>query len=141
MRVHALLGLRVEHVVERLHPLGDALRQQRAGGIDDVDAVRAVGLHQLRLARQLGRRRHVRHHQEADDVHAELARVLDVLPGDVGFGRMRRDAHRLRAGAVRGVEILDRADAGEQQDGDVRALHAVDRRPRSTRESVCALNP
>jgi hypothetical protein len=35
---------------------------------------------------------HVRHHQEADGVHVQLARHGDVLLGNVGLGAMRGDA-------------------------------------------------
>ena len=125
--VHPLLGLRIERVIERVHPIGDVAHQHRAGRIDDVDAVRAVGFHQPGLARQLGRRRHVRHHQKADDIHAQLAPVLDVLLRDVRFRRMRRNAHRPGAGRMSRVDIFDRTDPGEQQHGNRRARDAVDR--------------
>ena len=55
--------------------------------------------------------------------------------------RMRGDPHRLRAGGVGRVEILDGADAGQQQHGDLRALHAVGRPPRSTRRSRVRAEP
>ena len=70
MGVHALLGLRPEHVSEGLESFSDIVHQQGPSAVGHIDAVRAVGLHQLRLASQLPRRCHVGHHQKAGDVHA-----------------------------------------------------------------------
>ena len=66
--------------------------------------------------------------RKPDDIHAELAAVLDVLLRDVGFRRVGRDAHRRGAGGMRGIEILDGADARQQQHRDPRARHARDGR-------------
>ena len=83
-----------------------------------IDAFGAVALHQLGLLDQLLGRGHVRHHQEADRVHAELARRLDMLPGDVGLGAMGGDAHAARARVIGVLEVVHRADARQQQHGD-----------------------
>ena len=69
-----------------------------------------------------------------------LRAVLDMLLRDVGLGAVRGDAHRPRAGGVRRVEILDGADAGQQQDGDLRARYALDGGV-DPLASVCAPNP
>ena len=50
-----------------------------------------------------------------------------MLLRNVGFGRVRGDAYRLRAGGMRRVQIFDRADARQQQHGHFRALHAANR--------------
>ena len=103
---------------ERLDPLGILRRQERAGRIGHIDAFGAVAFHQLRLLDQLLDRGHVRHHQEADGVHAELARRLDVLPGDVGLGAVGGDAHAARARVIGVLEVVHGADAGQEQHGD-----------------------
>ena len=91
--------------------------REPAAGVGDVDAVGAVGLHQLGLLGQLLGGRHVGHHQEAGDVHAELAGGGDVLGGDVGLGAVGGDADRADAEVVGVAELLDGADAGQQQRG------------------------
>ena len=113
--MHSLAGFRIEDVAKRLEAVSHLVHQQSAGGIHHVDAVRSVRLHEFGLARQLGRRRHVRHHQKSGDVEAELPRLLHMLAGDVGFGAMRGDPYRAGAGVDRAIQILDRADAGDQQ--------------------------
>ena len=52
MRVDADLGVGVEDVAVGADPVADAVHHQPAAGVGDVDAVRAVGLHQLRLLRR-----------------------------------------------------------------------------------------
>ncbi len=85
MGVDADLGTGVEDVAIGLHSGGDVVHGEPAAGVGDVDAVSAVGLHELGLSGQLlGRGGHVGEHQEAGDVHAELAGGGDVLGGDVG---------------------------------------------------------
>ena len=57
----------------------------------------------------------MRHHQEADRIHAELARRLDMLARDVGLGAMGGDAHAARAGLISALQVMHSADAGQQQ--------------------------
>jgi hypothetical protein len=81
----------------------------------------------------------VRHHQKADDVHAELAAVLDVLlamSASVECVAIRTDTRPRRAP----LEILDGADAGQQQHRDLRAVTLLDAASIHSR-SLCALNP
>ena len=92
--VDADLGVRVEDVAVGAHPVADAVHGQPAAGVGDVDAVRAVGLHQLGLLGELVGGGHVAHHQEPGDVHAEFAGGGDVLGGDVGLGAVGGDPHR-----------------------------------------------
>lgn len=54
------------------------------------------------------------HHQEADGVHAQIARGGDVLLGDIGFGAMSGDAHRTHTQLVRALQVFDAADARQQ---------------------------
>ena len=88
--VHA--DLDVEAFAQSADTLSEAVGRQRAGGVGDVDAVGAVALHEARLEQQLLGRNHVRHHQEADRLHAQLFGHSDVLGGDVCLGAVSRDA-------------------------------------------------
>lgn len=121
--MHPHLRLRVERVAKGLKAFGHLMHEKSARRIDHIDTVRSMGLHQFRMPRQLGRRRHVRHHEEARHVHAELARVLHMLAGHIGLGRMRRDANRARARLIGAAQILHRADTGNQQRRHDGALH------------------
>jgi hypothetical protein len=95
---------------------------ERAARIDDVAAGRAVAFHQLGLLGERLRRRHVAHHEEADRFHAQVTRVFDVLPRDIGLGAMRRHTHDARACLVGRLQVMDGADAGQQQRGDLGVL-------------------
>jgi hypothetical protein len=80
-----------------------------AAGVGHVDALGAVAFHQLALRGQLLGGDHVAHHQEADGVHAEETRVLDVLLRHVGFGAWWRCAARRLVGRL---QVMHGADAG-----------------------------
>ena len=114
--MHPHLRSRVQYVREGLEPGFDLVPQQGSGGIDDVDAIRPVGLHQLGLPGQFRGREHVGHHQESRDIHPEVACIPDVLLRDVGLRAMGGDAYRSRSGGPGLMQILDRANAGQQQD-------------------------
>ena len=77
--VEADLGVVAEFGDQRGHPVGDALEHQRAGGVDDVDALAAGVGHDAGLLGQLLRRNGVAHHQEADGLQAQLAGQPEVL--------------------------------------------------------------
>ena len=94
--VDADLGLGVEDVAVGADPLADTVHREPAAGVGDVHAVRAVGLHQFGLLRQLLRFGEMGHHQETGDVHAEFAGGADVLGGDVGLGEIGRASCRER---------------------------------------------
>lgn len=115
MRVDADLGRRVEHIAVGRDPFSDRLHRQVSTRVGDIDALRAVRLHELRLLGEQWGRRHVAHHQEARHVHAELACELDVLRRDICLGAVRCDANRADTEVVRPFELVDRADAGQQQ--------------------------
>ena len=114
VRVHAGGGVRVEYILEGLEAVGHILHRQGATGIHHVDALGTIRLHQLGLLGERCRRGHVRHHQEADRVHTELAGVLNVLFGDVCFGAMRGDPHGAGAGGIGRIQIVYRANPGDQ---------------------------
>ena len=61
--------------------------------------------------------------QVASVVSAQLGGGGDVLRGDVSFGAMRGDAYDGDCGAVRVLEVVHAADAGQQQGRDLRLLH------------------
>ncbi|MCY1216803.1 hypothetical protein D9M72_286900 [compost metagenome] len=115
--VHTGVRGGIEHVLERTEALAHAVHGECAAGVNDVDAGGAIAFHQLRLLRQHLGRGHVAHHQEADRVHAKLAGVLDMLARDVGFGAMRGHAHDAGAGVIGGTQVVDGADAWQQQCG------------------------
>ena len=113
-------NLAVERGDQRGHPFSRVARQHGAGGIHDVDAVGSVTLHQPRLLHQRVGRAGVRHHEKADGFQAQFLGQAEVLFGNVGFGALGRDPHNACAPAGRFAQILLRADAGDQQNGDLR---------------------
>ena len=118
MGVHAGLRFRLEYVVHRLETVGHAVEQQGARGIGDIDAVRAVILHQLGLFGEALGLVHMGQHQQTGDIHAEIARDLDMLLGNIGFGAMGRDPHRTGPRLIGVLQVFHRADTGQQQDGE-----------------------
>ena len=117
--VHAGFGFRLEHGLEGAEAVTDVLHVHRAARVGHVHAGRAVAFHQLGLGGQLLGRDHVAHHQETDGVHAQFAGVFDVLLRHVGLGAMGGDAHHPGAGVVGRLQVMHRADAGQQQRGDL----------------------
>ena len=85
---------------QRLHPVPDAVRQQRAGRVDDVHALAAGVGHDPRLLGQLVRPDPVREHQEADGFHAQLAGGGEMLDRHVGLGAVGGHPGDLRADTV-----------------------------------------
>ncbi|MDT4873851.1 hypothetical protein FQZ97_1091170 [compost metagenome] len=65
------------------------------------------------------------HHQKAHGVHAQLAGVLDVLLRDIRLGAVGRHAHHASARVIGVLQIVDSADSGQQQGGDLRVPHHV----------------
>ena len=116
------LGVAAELGRERLHPGADAVRQQRAGGVDDVDALASGVRHDARLPRELGGPGAGGEHQEPGGLQAERPRGLEVLDADVRLGRVGRDPEISRAGRGRLPEVPHRAEARQQQRGDPRPL-------------------
>ncbi len=112
VRMHSLSGLRLQNVAEGFEAVRHIVHQQGPGRVHNVDAVRPIRFHQPGLARQLRGRR-----QKPGDVQSDFPRVLDVLAGNIGFGAVRRDPHRLDTRFDRGIQILNRPDAGYQKRG------------------------
>ncbi|MNV52750.1 hypothetical protein D3C71_1448590 [compost metagenome] len=120
--VHARLGLGLQNILERAEPVAHILHAQGPAGVDHVAHGRAIAFHQLGLLGQALRRLHVAHHQKAHGFHAQMARIFDVLARDIGLGAVRGDAHHAHAGVVRGLEVMDGANARQQQRGDLGVL-------------------
>ena len=57
------------------------------------------------------------HHQKARDIHAEIARGLDMLLRYICLCAMRRDTDRADAEIISAFEIVHSTDAGEQERG------------------------
>jgi hypothetical protein len=60
----------------------------------------------------------VAHHQEADGVHAQLSGVFNVLLRDIRLSAVGSHSDDSGAGVVGVVQVVDGADAGQQQGGD-----------------------
>jgi hypothetical protein len=126
MTVEADLSLLADLVEHGLYSLLRIGQDHGPGGIHHVDAHRASVDHDARLLRQLRRSGAVRQHQAAHGLHAEFARGLEVLDGDVGLGAVCGDARDRRARVVRLSKVLDRAEARQHEHGDpclLRLLH------------------
>ena len=117
VRVHAALRFGLQNAVISLEPVAHAVHIERPAAIGHIDALRAIAFHQQRLACELFRRNHMAHHEEAGDVHAEIAGNADMLFGDVGFGAVRRHADRSDAKIIGAPQFFHRADAGQDQRG------------------------
>ena len=98
------------------------MRQQRSGGVDYVNAVRAIGLHELCLACEFSRRGHVRHHEKSGHIHSHRARSLYVLLGDIGLGAMCGDTYGARPSLVGFVKVFDCPDSRNQENRNLCAL-------------------
>ena len=121
--VDADLGPGLERLAQRPDLVARVVHEKCAAGVGDVDTLCAVGLHQQRLPGEVGRRDHVRHHQEAHGIHAELARVFHVLFGNVGLGAVGCDPHRARPGLVGLLQVMDGGDAGNEKRRHLRVPH------------------
>ncbi len=60
----------------------------------------------------------MRHHQEADGLHAEVAGKPEMLDGHVGLGAMRGDPGDASTDVARSAKIVLGADARHQENGD-----------------------
>ena len=116
---HAIIGGQTRGVLIHGH---------RAAAVSDIDAVRAIGLHQLGLLGQGVGFGHMAHHQEARHVHTHVAGGLDVLLGDISLGAMGRDTHRPHAQIIGALQIMHGADARQQQGGEHAVLQHVGHR-------------
>lgn len=99
--MHPGFRFRLQHRFQGAEAIANVRHVHCPAGIDHIDTGRTVVFHQLRLLRQFLRRGHVAHHQKADGVHAQLARILNMLGRHVRFGAVGRHAHHPRTGTVR----------------------------------------
>src|SRR5690554_2181685 len=116
------LGIRVQHVFNGAEPVADVVHVHRAAGVHHVDTGSTVAFHQLGLLGQTLRSLHVAHHQEAHGVHAQLAGVLDVLFGHVGFGAVGGYPNNACTSLVGVIQVMNSTNAGQQQGCDLGML-------------------
>ena len=133
-----VVGQRLAH---RGDPAAHVVRQERAGRVDDEDALAAGVGDDARLLGHARGVEQVRGVEVAVRDHAELAGQAEVLHADVGLGADRRDARDRRAGGVRDLEVGLGADAGQDRDRDLRALDDARRRAESSSASECSGRP
>ena len=113
--VEPYLHLGCKRGPQRGNAVGHVLQDQRARGVDDVDALAAGLPHDPRLLGQSLGRDGVRHHQEPDRLEADVARDCEVLRGDVRFGAMGCDADDTYSEVVRGTDVVDGAESGKHE--------------------------
>jgi hypothetical protein len=126
--VEADLGLVSDLRGERGDARLGVAEDERAGRVDDVDALRAAVHHDPGLLRQLGGPDPVRQHQESDCLHAHLPGSGEVLEGHVGLGAVGGDPGDRGAGIAGATQVLDRPDPGQQENGDLGVAGFVHRR-------------
>ena len=88
----------------------------------------AIAFHQQGLFDQTFGAVHMRHHQEANRVEAELARRRDVLFGDISLGAMGGHADRGNAIVLGHMQVIDGTDARQEQGRHLGAFHQRDHR-------------
>ena len=71
----------------------------------------------------------MRHHQESDGLHAEIAGQPEMLDGDVGLGAVRRDPGDASAGVTCAAQIIHGADPRHQEHSDRGLGGLLDARP------------
>ncbi len=125
VRVHARLRCRIERILECAEALGNIPHIQGATGIHYIDALCPVAFHELPLLGKALRRRHVAHHQEAHRVHPKRPRVLDMLSRDIRFGAVGCHSHHARPRVIRFAQVMQCADAGDEQCRHLRTLHSA----------------
>ena len=121
MGVHAALGFGAQHAIIGAQPVTHAIHVERAARIGHIDALGTIAFHFRGLGGERFGVDHVAHHQEAGDIHAEIAGETDMLFGDIGFGAMGGDAHRADAQAMRPAQFIDGAEPGQDEGGEHRA--------------------
>ena len=117
--VEADLGVVAELGDQRRDPVGHPLEHQRAGRVDDVDALAPGVGHDAGLRGQLLRRNGVGHHQKPDRLQAQLAGQAEVLDRHVGLGAVGGDPADRPAVVLRLLDVLLGADARQHQEGDL----------------------
>ena len=119
MAVEADLGVVAEFGDQRRDPVAHPVEHQRAGGVDDVDALASGVGHDAGLGGQFLRRNGVRHHQEPDGFQPQLAGQTEVLDRHVGLGAVGGDPADRPAVVLGLFDVLLGAHAGQHQEGDL----------------------
>ncbi len=117
------LYIGIELLAKEANARSDVVREHVPGRVGDVEAVRAIALHEPGLLEELLRRDHVGHHQEAHGIHLHLGAEADVLLRHVRFGAMRGHANRVHTAIMGHPQVIDRADPWKQQRRNLRILH------------------
>ena len=89
-------------------------REHGTGRVYNVDALRAIGFHQLCLHDEILRWAHMCHHQEANRLQSHFPGTLEVLLGDIGLGTLGGDTYNLGPLRCGLFEFLEGAYAGQQ---------------------------
>jgi hypothetical protein len=129
MAMKAHLCLRADLGHHRLNPLLSVAEYECARRVHAVHALRAGVDHDPGLARQLGWGCAVRHHQESDGLHAEIAGQPEMLDGDVGLGAVRSDPGDRGPGVARAAQVVHCADPRHQEHSDRGLGCLLDARP------------
>ena len=90
------------------------LREHSTGRVYNIDALCAIGFHQLCLDDEIPRWAHMRHHQEANRLQIHFPGTLEVFLGDIGLGTLGGDAYHLSTLRYCLLEFLEGAYAGQQ---------------------------
>lgn len=101
------LGFGLQHAVIGLQPRGIFVHVHRTATVGDIDALGAIAFHQQRLARQGFRAGHMAHHQEARNVHAQVAGGLNMLFRNIRLGLGLETIRRIEKAAVGHAHIFE----------------------------------
>jgi hypothetical protein len=123
------LRLRADLGHHRLNPLLRVAENERTGRVHAVHTLRSGVDHDPGLAGQLSRTGAVRHHQEADSLHAEITGQPEMLDGDVGLGAVGRDPGDRGTGVACTAQVVHGADPRHQQHGNRSLGGLLDARP------------
>ena len=118
MAVESDLGVVAELGDHGGDTVGDLVHDERASGVDDVDALAAGIRHDAGLLGEHLGGLGVAHHEEADGLQAQLSGVPEVLDGDVGLGAVGGDAADRSAvvASRENVVLYPQAGQGEERD-------------------------
>ena len=123
--VEADLCLVADLVDDRLDAGLCVTEDEGTGGVHDVDALGARVGHDACLLRELGGAGAVRQHEEPDRLHPQVACGGEVLDRDVRLGAVGRHPGDRRARVEGLLQVAHGAQAGKQEDGDLRLTRLV----------------
>src|SRR5262249_60576127 len=116
---NALPGWGAHWGVRPFTPPRRAAGPQRPRRVHAVDTLRPRVHHDPGLPGQLVWRGLVRHHQEPDGLHAQVAGQPEVLDGYIRLGAVGRDPGHRGAGLAGIAQVVLCADAGDEQHRDL----------------------